>query len=299
VAAFIAIVPLAQVLMCLPFFHEIKQPIPPALPRPTGLGRPLFWGLFVFSSLLACFTYLPICNLSQLLFEDAHNRNQTWFFPQRMNNAVMLWAVLNGSVGILLFAGTYLLFGRKNGARSENWGVRISFHLFMKSILLAALIAIAYFMLLFSVYYFFHVDYRFVFLGVRTFQPATLTLLAMYAPLFFIFFFSNSLRVNSAMRFEKSVPWRSTLLAALANTMGLALIQVIQYSSFVATGTVFWTDDWLYVNLLFAVVPMMFILPIYHIHFFRMTGSNWLGPITMCFIFITILLSNTVCYLPL
>jgi len=28
-----------------------------------------------------------------------------------------------------------------------------------------------------------------------------------------------------------------------------------------ATGTVYWTDGWLYVNLLFAVVPMMFVLP--------------------------------------
>ena len=32
----------------------------------------------------------------------ASTREQTWFFPQRMNNAVMMWAVLNGTVGFLM-----------------------------------------------------------------------------------------------------------------------------------------------------------------------------------------------------
>jgi hypothetical protein len=40
-----------------------------------------------------------------------------------------------------------------------------------------------------------------------------------------------------------------------------------------ATGTVYWTDGWLYVNLLFGVVPMM--------------------------VFVMIPITNTVIYLPL
>jgi hypothetical protein len=32
--------------------------------------------------------------------------------------------------------------------------------------------------------------------------------------------------------------------------------------------------------------------------FFRLTGRIYLGPLTMVLIFITVLLSNTVCYLP-
>ena len=74
---------------------------------------------------------------------------------------------------------------------------------------------------------------------------------------------------------------------------------MLQYGVFAATGTVFWTDGWLYVNLLFAVVPIMFVLPLFHRAFFRMTGRIWLGPMAMCLVFVTILLSNTVCYFPL
>jgi hypothetical protein len=59
------------------------------------------------------------------------------------------------------------------------------------------------------------------------------------------------------------------------------------------------TDGWLYVNLLFAVVPMMFVLPCFNRYFFRLTGRICLGPMVTCLIFIMILISNTVIYLPL
>lgn len=46
------------------------------------------------------------------------------------------------------------------------------------------------------------------------------------------------------------------------------LIVVIQYATLAATGMVYWTDGWLYVNLLFAVIPMMFVLPFFNRYFF-------------------------------
>ena len=58
-------------------------------------------------------------------------------------------------------------------------------------------------------------------------------------------------------------------------------------------------DGWLYINLLFAVVPMMFVLPYFNRYFFRVTGRIYLGPMVTSLIFITVLISNTVFYLPL
>jgi hypothetical protein len=101
------------------------------------------------------------------------------------------------------------------------------------------------------------------------------------------------------MRFKGQAEWKSMLLAGIANTAGLILILVLQYTVFAMTGTVHWTESWLYVNLLFGVVPMMFVLPYFNRYFFRLTGRIYLGPMTTCLIFIMILLSNTVCYIPL
>lgn len=300
VAAFVALVPLGQLMLAnVPYFQVLVHPVPPALPRPQGRGRLLFWTLFFSGALIACFTYIPMTELSQRWFVEASGREPTWFFPQRMNNGVMLWAGLNGLVGFALFYAGYRLHGKQRGITPASWGVATSPRELGRSFLLAAILFGAFFLLLFVVYSLWHVDYRFLFLGVRVFQPVLLVLVPLYAPVFFIFFLSNSLRVNGAMRFEGQSERWSLLLAGLGNSLGLLLIVIVQYAVFAATGTVYWTDGWLYINLLFAVVPMMAVLPYFNRFFFRMTGRIYLGPMVTCLVFIMILLSNTVCYLPL
>ena len=181
----------------------------------------------------------------------------------------------------------------------NHWGVRVSAGELLRTFWLALILFAFYYILVFTLYFLFHVDYNFLFMGVRVFRPELLILLCMYVPFFFIFFLSNSLRVNGAMRFDGQPEWRSMLLGGLANSLGLLLIVVIQYTVFAATGTVHWTDGWLYINLLFAVVPMMFVLPYFNRYFFRVTGRIYLGPMVTCLIFIMVLISNTVFYLPL
>ncbi len=299
IAALVALVPLARLLLLVPVFRPLVHRLPTPLPPPRGMGRALFWLLFLLGALIACFTYIPMAELSQKLFVAATRRELTWFFPQRMNNAVMLWAVLNGLVGFAMFWLSYRFFGKRHGVQPAMWGARVRPAELLRTLALALTLFFAYFLVLFTVYYFFHVDYRFLFMGVRVFQPALLLLLAMYAPFFFIFFLSNSLRVNGGMRFAGQPEWKSMLIAGLANSLGLLLIVVIQYAAFAYSGTVYWTDGWLYVNLLFAVVPMMFVLPYFNRYFFRMTGRIYLGPMVTCLIFIMILITNTVIYLPL
>ena len=101
------------------------------------------------------------------------------------------------------------------------------------------------------------------------------------------------------MRFKDQPEWLSMLIAGFANSFGLMLIIIIQYSVYFHTGKVFWTTNWLSVNLLFGIVPMMFILPYFNRIFFRMTGRAYLGPLVTCLVFIMILSTNTVVYLPI
>jgi len=299
VAAVILLIPLGQALLRLPVFASLVHPIPTPLPKPVGRGRVLFWSLFAIAALIACFSYIPMAELSQALFVKASTREQTWFFPQRMNNAVMMWAVLNGTVGFLMFWLTYRFHGKQHGVVPEMWGIQITRRDLARTLLLAIAIFASYYLLLFTMYYLFHVDYRFLFMGVRVFRPVELLLLLVYAPFFFIFFLSSSLRVNAAMRTDGQPEWKGMLLGGVGNSIGLLLIVVVQYVTFWWTGTVYWTDGWLYVNLLFAVVPMMFVLPYFNRYFFRMTGRIYLGPRVTCLVFIMILLTNTVVYLPL
>ncbi len=298
VASLVAILPLTHLLLTsVPLFQPLVHPVPEASPRPVGGARFVFWVLFLTGAVFACVSYIPLTELSQKLFPEATQRQVTWFFPQRMNNGVMLWALANGLVGFVLFFIGLFLQGNK--PTRANLGMELGRGEAVRALALALTVFLFFYGVLFSVYRVFHVDYRFLFWGVRLFQPGLLLLMAVYAPIFFIFFFSNSLRANLALRFAGTPPWRSLLLAALGNSLGLFLILLAQYGAFVSTGTVRWTDGWLYVNLLFGVVPVMFVLPYFHRAFYLMTGRIILGPLITCLIFVMILLSNTVCYLPL
>ncbi|MFL2720153.1 MAG: alpha/beta hydrolase [Gammaproteobacteria bacterium] len=299
VVSLLMLLPLTRALLQINFFKEIVKPLPMALPKQSTQGKLVFWSIFVLSASIACLTFIPMVDIAKVLFVDASNREMTWFFPQRMNNSVMLWAAFNGTIGIAIFFLSYYFFGRHHGSKIESWGLEASKSELIKTLSLGILVFSLYYLFLFLNYSLFHVDYRFWFMGVRIFQPEMILILMMYFPLFFIFFFSNSLRVNGAMRFEGQREWISRLIGGFANSLGLILIIIIQYVTYALTGTVFWTTNWLSVNLLFGIVPMMFILPYFNRIFFSMTGRVYLGPLITCLIFIMILSTNTVIYLPI
>ena len=299
IVSLLMLIPIAKLFLSLSFYRDIVKDIPASLPEQTSKSKMIFWSVFFLSALIACISFIPMVDVAKILFFESANRELTWFFPQRMNNSVMLWAAFNGSIGLVIFFISYYFFGRHHGVNTNSWGLQINKVELFKTIMLGLSIFICYYLILYFVYFLFHVDYRFWFMGVRIFQPEMLLVLVMYFPLFFIFFFSNSLRVNGAMRFKNQSEWKSRLIAAFANSLGLMMIIIIQYVTFAWTGTVFWTTNWLSVNLLFGIVPMMFILPYFNRIFFQLTGRVYLGPIVTCLIFIMILSTNTVVYLPL
>ena len=299
IVSLLMLIPIAKLFLSLNFYKDIVKDIPASLPEQTSKSKIIFWSVFFLSAFIACISFIPMVDVAKILFYESANRELTWFFPQRMNNSVMLWAAFNGSIGLVIFFISYYFFGRHHGVNTNSWGLQINKVELFKTIMLGLSIFICYYLILYFVYFLFHVDYRFWFMGVRIFQPEMLLVLVMYFPLFFIFFFSNSLRVNGAMRFKNQSEWKSRLIAGFANSLGLMMIIIIQYVTFAWTGTVFWTTNWLSVNLLFGIVPMMFILPYFNRIFFQLTGRVYLGPIVTCLIFIMILSTNTVVYLPL
>ena len=299
VLALVMLIPIAKLFLNLKIFRSINKEVPDALPRQSKKGRLIFWSVFFLSAAVACISFIPMVEVAKIFFEDAANRKLTWYFPQRMNNSVMLWAAFNGTIGILIFLFSYETFGKNHGVKKDSWGLKINIMDLIKTFVLSLIIFSTFYLFLYLNYFLFHVDYRFWFMGVRIFQPEMLLVLMMYFPLFFIFFFSNSLRVNGAMRFKDQPEWLSILIACFANSLGLIFIIIIQYVTYFETGTVFWTDNWLSVNLLFGIVPMMFILPIFNRAFFKITGRSYLGPLVTCLVFIMILSTNTVIYLPL
>ena len=300
IGAFLFLVPFANLLLRLPVFNSLVHPIPSALPMPDKNGKIRFWIIFAISAFIACYLFVPCARATFTFFPSASNSMQTWWFPQRINNAVLLWAIANGTIGLIVFYLNYKLFGKKHGISPDMWGLKTNGKELFKTFCLALTVFAAFYALLFTSYSIFHTDFRYDFVSASASFPAKMWIVALeYFPLFFIFYLGNSIRVNSGSRFAGQKEWISMLIMGLGNSVGLIMIVAIQYITLAYTGTVYWTDEWLYINLLYGIIPMMFILPYFNRYFFRITGKVYLGPMVTCLVFIMMMLTSNICYIPL
>ena len=175
-----------------------------------------------------------------ILFPAASQSQQTWWFPQRIDNAILLWAVANGAIGLAVFGLTCRFHGSRNGVTPDMLGLRSNAGEILKTLLLAMFICAAFYLLVFASYGIFHVDFRFFFISEAASFPAKMLLVSLeYIPLFFIFYVANSIRVNSASRFEGRKEWVSMLIVGIGNSIGLVMILAIQYACFV-----YISDQW-------------------------------------------------------
>ena len=345
IAAFIFFPAVGALLLRTAPFKSLVHKLPAKSPRLKGVGNHLvFWLTFAIGAVCACLLYIPTAHWAQEWFATAQSGTQTWFFPQRMTNATMIWAAINGCISLFLFFAVYFIRYAMRRAKEKKAcacacadsaaiqtanvkadtkvqyeavsaksdlplrkhpqleGVAIRIPELLKVIFLALTIFAIFYALDYTFFHLLHVDFRFLFISAHPLTNTSwLVVILMYLPFFFLFYIGNAIRVNITNRVEGWSEFKSTFISCLGNSVGLIAIMIIQYTVFAATGTIAYTGtstDWLYVNILFSLIPMMFILPIYQRFFFNRTGKVWLGAIVCCLIFIMMTTSATVIYVP-
>lgn len=319
VGLFMIIVPLTVLITKIPFFKDTviipqdaktvdeegnpltdEEIIRLSKPnRPTAKINWIFWAAtFLVGASVACFCFVPMADLSKVWFSEAAAHKVTWFFPERMNNAVMLWAVCNGLLGILLYFFTFFFVGRRQGEKIKDLNLNIGIKPFLKTLLVSILAWLGFYLIIHIMEYLFGVDARFTFVAIRVTNIRYLVYSLMYIPFFFIYYFSLSLRINTSSiceNKEKNQFWNYAI-SVLMNTFGLVMIFVIQYVSIADHGLMFWTTDWLFTNMLWILIPLMFVLPIIQKKIYKYTNNVYLAAMVTCFIFITISMCNSVAH---
>ncbi|MBU1143716.1 MAG: acetylxylan esterase [Firmicutes bacterium] len=316
IASLSMLVPVTTLLYRIPFFKKSMQELI-IDERKRSKGSIInYIVVFLITATFAALTYLPSAKLSLALFPEASQSVNTWFFPQRMTNAVAVWAVLSGTFAMLVFmVSRYISLSiQKKKLNKEmnykeefkKWGVSLGWKNLGKTVLLGLSVVTIYFLLLMVIYWIFHVDYRFIFImAARKLNSKVLIQILMYFPVFFIFYFSNSIRVNAGQMRGKANEKVKLLIAGLTNIAGLSIILFMQYLAFINTGTIAFTElpdgttQWLYVNILFTLIPVMFLMPFFNRWFYKLSGNAFLGPIIICIIFVIMTLNNSVAYIPI
>lgn len=291
----------------------------------TVAHKVILWTTMILTAIIACLDYIPLANWSIEIFPTGNSASVfTYTFPARMINAILLWAAINGAIGLVLFCGTTLCENLYERVRSKRKGVepRYDWSKFegikirgekwygvllnvVKAILLAFLLFGVFYLLVQISYSIFHQDFRFMLISAAPLNERMFVTALEYMPIIFIFYISNSIRVNCCVGCEGWKEWKVMLVGALSNSLGLAFILLINYVCFFSTGSPFYgywgngTEVWLYVNMVFGLVVMMAILPIFNRLFYKMTGNVWTGAIACCMIFIMMTISASVSYIPM
>lgn len=345
-AAFTFVLALCGVLMRIPFFATLKNANikkaeatdgmvtvadeKPALPvggrHKTVAHKVIFWSCMLLTAIIACLDYIPLANLSIEIFPTSNLASvYTFTFPARMINAILLWAAINGLIGIVIFFGTtalenlyeFIMFKVKGQTPVYDWekfgdikirgngakGVALNV---LKSLILAFGMFGVFYLLVQLSYWIFHQDFRFMLISAAPLNARMFVTALEYMPIIFIFYISNSIRVNCSIGREGWKEWKVLLVGALANSLGLAFILLINYVCYFVTGAPYYgnwgasnNEVWLFVNMVFGLVVMMFILPIFNRLLYKMTGNVWVGAIACCMIFVMMTISASVSYIPM
>lgn len=345
-AAFTFILALCGVLMNTPFFATLKnggkakaaegagaevaavqtevQPL--VTPVSNSIAhKVILWSTMILTAIIACLDYIPLANLSIEVFPVSNLASVfTYVFPARMINAILLWALINGAIGLVIFFATtalenlyeYIVFKAKGTTPHYDWSKfeaikirgngwkNVLFNV-LKTLLLPVIFFGSFYFLVQLTYWCFHQDFRFMLVSAAPLNARMFVTMLEYAPIIFVFYISNSIRVNCSIGREGWKEWKVMLVGALANSLGLSFILLINYVCYFVTGTPFYgywgnnNEVWLFVNMVFGLVVMMFLLPIFNRIFYKQTGNVWVGAITCCLIFIMMTISASVSYIPL
>ncbi|MDE7439563.1 MAG: prolyl oligopeptidase family serine peptidase [Clostridia bacterium] len=291
----------------------------------TVAHKVIFWSCIILTAIIACLDYIPLANLSIEIFPTSNVASvYTYTFPARMINAILLWALINGAIGLVIFFGTtlienlyeYIRFKVKGIEPAYDWdkfkAIKISGNGWKgtllnvgKAIFLPLVMFGAFYFLVQLNYWMFHQDFRFTLISASPLNARMFVTALEYWPIIFVFYISNSIRVNCSIGREGWKEWKVILVSALANSVGLIFILIINYFCYFTTGSPYYTywgngnEVWLYINMVFALVVMMFILPIFNRLLYRITGNVWSGAIVCCMIFIMMTISASVSYIPM
>ena len=339
-AAFTFVIALCMVLMNTPIFATLKEGSAAgetsseagevglstmASQRQTIAHKIVFWTTMILTAVIACLDYIPLANLSIEVFPTSNLASVfTFVFPARMVNAILLWALINGAIGLVIFFAVtalenlyeYVMCKAKGITPNYDWSKFAAIKIrgngwkgvlfnILKTLLLPLILFGAFYLLDQVSYWCFHQDFRFMLISAAPLNARMFVTMLEYAPVIFVFYISNSIRVNCSIGKEGWSEWKVYLVSALANSVGLAFILLINYVCYFATGTPYYgywgnnNEVWLFVNMVFSLVVMMFILPIFNRLFYKATGNVWAGAITNCLIFVMMTVSASVSYIPM
>lgn len=221
------------------------------------------------------------------------------WLPQDTTGGIGLWALGCGLVGLL----TLRIGSGKFKGRCKEWGVKISWLIFWKTLLLAVTVVSGAYVLLFFADYVFQTDFRIWSFDLRVFSASKIWVALKYLPFFLAYFIINSIMV-SRNTFANWSERKQVWMAALLNMLTPALFLAISFLPLLFNPFTFWglllRGDSLLASagalvpiLMIPFLPILGIAGYLNIKLYRLTGNIWMGALLNALLVTMITVANT------
>ena len=87
-------------------------------------------------------------------------------------------------------------------------------------------------------------------------------------------------------------------ICALGNSLGVIILNAIQYGTVFATGVPHWQEDWLRPLVIVPLIVQLFVAAYIGRYLFKRTGKVWLGAMVNTLIIVMMGVANTCTFLP-
>ncbi len=276
------------VLLRSRYFGDLVEPMPEARPA-IGWG---WWLAAALAILIPILTYYPLMT-------------STWvklgpLTPQSITNVVITWALVDALIFVVLFLIWHFLQNRRTGATATTYGLtwnggRLLWGKIGKALLLAVIIVSLGYLTLLITGWLFNLDYRIYVFAVKPMTPLQFRIFLTYLIPFFLYFFVNSLILNSQMRLGGRNGKASLLAAVVVNVLLMivpyVLLNLYEYIPLYSGRAL--PNDPLTTIVMYQFVPILGIAGAIATYFFRKTGHIFTGAFLNAMLFTWIIVAGT------
>ena len=291
--ALAAMIPLMELLLTVPFFAPIAQPLPPK----TGIKpKGKWWRGAILTMLIAGFTYPFMTQLGHALLPLPEG-----VFRMTVGNGFIGWYLL--LILVMLITGWIGARGaKKNGTYDGFYGMglgsaekpnKIAWGILLRACVLVLCMLLMLYVVVALCSLFHSLDLRFIWPFFKTFTWERLGQFFVYIPIFAFFFLLNNSKIMASMRTEATyLPgakgffgswWRNAMLMI----GGVLIIVLIEYIPFflgigpgadVLFGSTFGGP---FMSLLILFVPQVVVFSVFCTYIYRRTGNVYVGALTV------------------
>lgn len=280
------------------YFAELKSGEVLAAPRlTTKKSKAVHWIDYAINCALPALLFFPIA--WKLVAKSNWIPGTDWgpsstvphWFGQPNTNELAAWSAIVGVVLFIIFVVCHKIADKDAETIPQYWGLRCSARKVWKSFILALAVVAGAYVILYTVEFFFNVDFRIWVLAMRVFTVRAAVYALAYAPAFIVFYLVNSVLVNGGNNVEERPEWQILLLSCVANIIGIVVIIAIQYITFTSTGSLVFNA--MRVVNLFPLVVLIPVGTIVSRQFYKETGNVYAGSFVVGILYTLMTVANT------